>query len=492
MGTVHRFPVEGKQIAVRAADATAELARALRAAVDAKVGAEASFSQRERVALALGNAATRLFLRDDLLAIADRHGEVVEVNGRIYKRHEPGTVRYFTLCGAVDIERFTYREVGMQNGPTIVPLELEAGLVEGTTPALGYRIALGYSKDHMRSCEEDMKADHRCPPSRSTLERTAKAIGTEAKKAVHRIEARVRSAESVPQGTSAISLGLDRTAVPMEEPLSDSEAPITRRKKRARPYERRRPDPVSVNYRMAYVGTVSFYNTEGEKLASRCYAAPAHESPTEHVVRRMMADVRRAVREVPTAALGIVQDGAPEMWNLLTGALDADPMTAKLKRYEAIDRYHLNERLGDILRETEPDAAKRAKRLSDWNTSLDLSDSAIYRIRDWVRATNADAMINDDRTLVEHLDPHLTYLENNAHWMRYARLREVGLPIGSGATEGACKSVIRKRVNSGGQRWHNAGLEAVLTLRALHLSERLPRFWANFATAYRQDVRQCA
>ena len=86
----------------------------------------------------------------------------------------------------------------------------------------------------------------------------------------------------------------------------------------------------------------------------------------------------------------------------------------------------------------------------------------------------------------------MTYLENNAHRMHYARLLDAGLPIGSGATEGACKSVIQKRANSGGQRWRPAGLAAVLTLRAVHLSERLPRFWANFAATYRHDVTKCA
>ena len=155
MGTVHRFPVQGKAAAAPPAEG---VARALRMAVDAQVGAAASFEAREVAALALSNEATRLFLRDDLVAIADRHGEVVEVDGRLYQRHEPGTVRYYTLCGALDLERWTYREVGLWNGPTIVPMDLEAGIVEGTTPALGFRIALGYAKDHRRSCEEDMKA----------------------------------------------------------------------------------------------------------------------------------------------------------------------------------------------------------------------------------------------------------------------------------------------------------------------------------------------
>jgi hypothetical protein len=226
---------------------------------------------------------------------------------------------------------------------------------------------------------------------------------------------------------------------------------------------------------MAYVGTVSFYNIDGEKLGGRCYAAGSHESPTDQVVSRMMADARHALRQAPDLALGVIQDGAPEMWNLLRTAIDAEPPVPKAY-HEVIDRYHLNERLSEVLRYTEPDAAKRIARLSNWNTSLDQSDTAIYRIRESIRASYADAITENNITLLDQLEPYLTYLENNASLMRYARLAEVGLPIGSGVTEGACKSVIQKRANSGGQRWHHAGLEAVLTLRAVHSSERLPRF----------------
>ena len=146
MGRLHEFPVQCKQAVYEPAQA---VARALRKAVDAEVGADASFEAREVAALALTNEATRLFLRDDLVAIADRHGEQVEVAGVIYQRHQPGAVMYFTLCGALEIERWTYREMGIRNGPTIVPLELEAGLVEHGTPALGFRIVLGLSLIHI-------------------------------------------------------------------------------------------------------------------------------------------------------------------------------------------------------------------------------------------------------------------------------------------------------------------------------------------------------
>ena len=61
-------------------------------------------------------------------------------------------------------------------------------------------------------------------------------------------------------------------------------------------------------------------------------------------------------------------------------------------------------------------------------------------------------------------------------------------PHGKQRVEGACKSVIKMRTNGGGQRWRPTGLSAVLTLRALHQSDRLPRFWANFARRYRKEV----
>lgn len=487
MGTVHQFPARRNW---PDSSPITDVAHALRRAVDAQVGPEASFEAREAAALAVTNEATRQFLHDELRAIAERHGSQVEVAGRLYQRHEPGTVRYYTLCGAIDLERWTYREIGVRNGPTVVPLDLEAGLVEQATPALGYRVALGYAKAHMRSCEEDMQADHRCPPSRSTLERMAKAIGTEAKRVAPRLLARVRSAEQIPDGAVAIALGLDRAAVPMEEDLEAGEGPATRRKVREIPYIRQKPEPIDVRYRMAYVGTLSFHDAEGQLLGSRCYTAAAHEDPTERLVAPLMADLRRALRQNPTVAVGVVQDGAPEFWHLLPPAVVAEPQVTQY--YEAIDRYHVNDHLAAVLRVLEPDAAARAAQLSRWNDQLDHNDKAIYRIRETIRAAYADAGTRQDETTRAQLEPHVTYLDNNASLMRYARLRAVGLPVGSGVTEAACKSVIQQRTNGRSQRWRPDGLEAVLTLRSIQVSDRLPRFWANLARTYRKEVTLCA
>ncbi len=375
--------------------------------------------------------------------------------------------------------------MGEHNGPTVVPLELEAGLIESATPALGYRIALGYAQDPGRQVEEQLHGSHRPPPSRSTLERMAKAIGGSARNKAPCIEAVIRQAEVLPEESHGVSVGLDRTTVPMEEERPPDAPPKTRRKKRKKPYERTPPPPIDVNYRMAYVGTVSTVDDEGESLVTRRYAASIAEGP-DGILTRMMADVIRAREQDPDIHVGLMQDGAPEMWNLTRNALKN---IAGVENWqEGIDRYHLNERLGEILRIVEPDAAKRARRFSQWNDEFDVDDETIDRVAMWL----ADKIPWHAGVELEKLEEHWTFLLNNNDRMRYASLRKVGLPCGSGATEGACKSLVMTRAKRCGQRWHDDGVNAVLTLRAIYMSERLPTFWPQFANEYTADVKAAA
>ncbi len=458
---------------------------ALRRVVDAKVARGASFAEREVAYLDVSNETCRLNLESDLHSIANSQADKLLINGELHKRHCDGTDGYHSLCGTLHVSRSTYRRVGEHNGPSVVPLELEAGLIEGATPALGYRVALGYAQDPGRDVEKQLHGSHRKPPSRSTLERIAKAIGGSALKKAPRIESIVRQAEVLPEGSQGVSVGLDRTTVPMEEERPPNAPPKTRRKKRKKPYERTPPPPIDVNYRMAYVGTVSTVDKEGESLVTRRYAASIAEGP-EGILARMMEDVSRAREQRPDIHVGLMQDGAPEMWNLTRTALK--DLAGVEKWHEGIDRYHLNERLGEILRIAEPDEEKRSRLLAQWNDKFDTDDRTIDRIGEWLankipRHTGAD---------LEKLEEHWTFLVNNNDRMRYASLRKVGLPCGSGATEGACKSLVMTRAKRCGQRWHNDGVNAVLTLRAIHMSERLPSFWTQFAKDYTADVKVAA
>ena len=455
---------------------------ALRRAVAVHVTAGASFGDQETALLATANEACRLALEACLQATADAQPAQVCIDGTPYDRHQDGAAAYHSLCGSLHVRRATYRKADERNGPTVVPLELATGLIEGATPALAYRVALGYAQGPGRRAEEQMQADHRRPPSRSTLERLGKSIGTHVTQAAPRLESVVRHAETLPEDAHAVSLGVDRTTVPMEEARSPSTSPSTRRQRRTTPYVRTPPPPVDVNYRMAYVGTVSVVDAAGAALVTRRYAISGADDPAT-LVARMMADVQRAREQDPRLPVGVVQDAAPELWTLLRDGLKTE---TRLRRwYEGIDRYHLNERLAEILRITEPDQSRRRQHLARWNHALDTDDAAIDRIARWV----AQQLTCQEGEALRTVEAHWTYLLNNNDRMRYATLRRVGLPCGSGATEGACKSVVMIRAKGCGQRWHEDGVTAALTLRAAYLSDRLPTLWPYFAADYSAEVQ---
>jgi hypothetical protein len=139
---------------------------------------------------------------------------------------------------------------------------------------------------------------------------------------------------ALPAGAHALVIGLDRTTVPMEEPRSASATATTRRKARTTPYVRTAPGPVDVHYRMAYVGTVSVVDRAGAALVTRRYAIPSTADPAT-VTARMMADVRRARVQAPRLPVGVVQDGAPELWTLIRTALTTG--TRLRHWHEAVD-----------------------------------------------------------------------------------------------------------------------------------------------------------
>ncbi|HEX2702338.1 MAG TPA: hypothetical protein VHM72_02765 [Solirubrobacteraceae bacterium] len=459
--------------------ALAKIQRAVREVLPA-----ADFAEQEQVTLMLLDEAGRGVLERRLAEIAASFDDEVLVDGVPYKRHEEGTETYYSLSGPLVVARHTFRQMGVRNGPTVVPLELVAGIVEGATPALGYNVAHGYAEHDMRQHGEALVAAHRAPPPRATLERLAKRIAVAATEHAPRIEAKLRRTEKVPEGAHAISVGLDRTSAPMAE-LRPEDAPPKPEPKRTKPRVRCAPAPIDVNYRMAYVGTVSIVDAEGHALETRRYAAPACDDPAT-LASQMRSDVRALLGRCPTLHVGIVQDGAPEMWSVLREGLAPLVQQGVLDGWhEGIDRCHLVGRLNTALEICGLNAQQRAEQLSTWTTLFDHKDSAIDSIERDLRRRYAELDVDKQKQLWEHL----VYLRNNKDRMRYVTLAVRGLPIGSGATESAAKTVIGQRATKSGQHWSEPGLGGVLCLRAIHLSNRLPAFWTHLARRYKAEVK---
>src|SRR5436309_15117459 len=70
-----------------------------------------------------------------------------------------------------------------------------------------------------------------------------------------------------------------------------------------------------------------------------------------------------------------------------------------------------------------------------------------------------------------------TYLYRNRSRMHYDEYRARGLPIASGSVEGACKNLIKDRMERSGMRWTQSMAEAVVKLRALYLSGDFNTYW---------------
>jgi hypothetical protein len=71
------------------------------------------------------------------------------------------------------------------------------------------------------------------------------------------------------------------------------------------------------------------------------------------------------------------------------------------------------------------------------------------------------------------------YFEGNRDRMKYDEYLASGYPIGSGVVEGACRHLVKDRMERTGMRWLPSGAQAMLDLRATYLNGEWDAFW-NF------------
>ena len=299
------------------------------------------FADFESTILGIANEAVRRCLEIELQRRADDFGEAVAVDGVEHRRHQDGAVGYHSLCGLLRVRRANYRQIGVLDGPTVIPLEVAAGILANATPALAYSVTQNFAVMPLRHYEQEMKAAHRQVPSRSTLERVGKRIGDLIQATLPIIEPIVRAAEQLPAQTASISIGVDRTTVPMAERRPGAGGP---RRSRTKPYARQPPDAIDVAYRMAYVATVALHDASGNELVTKRYAATPEEDP-DQLIDRVFAEVAHLRAQQPSLPFTVVQDGAPEMWNLVQRGVDRHQMRP---RNELIDRFHVDERLAAL------------------------------------------------------------------------------------------------------------------------------------------------
>jgi hypothetical protein len=99
------------------------------------------------------------------------------------------------------------------------------------------------------------------------------------------------------------------------------------------------------------------------------------------------------------------------------------------------------------------------------------------------------------------VDTCARYLLKNKTRLDYAKALTHGWPIATGVIEGACRYLVKDRLEITGARWSLKGAEAILKLRALHASRDLQDYFTfhraqerrrNYPTGYGQPCRLAA
>jgi hypothetical protein len=69
------------------------------------------------------------------------------------------------------------------------------------------------------------------------------------------------------------------------------------------------------------------------------------------------------------------------------------------------------------------------------------------------------------------------YYRRNQPYMRYDEYLAHGWPIGTGVVEGACRHLVKDRMEQSGMRWTKDGAQGVLDLRAVRINGHWEAYW---------------
>lgn len=284
------------------------------------------------------------------------------------------------------------------------------------------------------------------------VERSAETDGTAAAIALHENTDAILTRRVVPlpppyPAPDKLYIAVDGTGVPMT-PAETAGRPGKGPDGRARTREAK----------LACLFTQTRLDSDGRPIRdadSTSYLATL--DPVDKFSALVAAEGRRRGAE-HIRQLVFLGDGAHWIWNLATARFPEATQIVDL--FHAREHLHeLTDRLAFIL--PDPHAWYEERR-----TDLDNGD-----IEAIVASARAFPLVGVKAT---ERDKALTYFETNAHRMRYARFRRMGMFVGSGTVEAGCKAVIGQRLKLSGMRWSDPGATGIITLRCQQASTATP------------------
>jgi len=218
-------------------------------------------------------------------------------------------------------------------------------------------------------------------------------------------------------------------------------------------------------YRQAMVGTISLYDTQGERQHT-IYIGATPEYGKATFWLRMKQEIAQVKKTYPEALYVGIADGAKDNWSFLKQHTEK----------QTLDFYHATADLNGVASAAFPRNKEKGQVWLDSKChELKHIEGAADNILDEIKAFKNKKL---SKATKQNLDSSITYFENHKSEMNYAESIEANLPIGSGVTEAACKTVIKQRLCQSGMKWIEKGAGIVLSLRTLVLTPgRWQQFW---------------
>jgi hypothetical protein len=359
-----------------------------------------------------------------------------------------------TLFGNVELWRYGYRDWQREGGePMLFPLEVQLGLVAGATPALAEVAA--------REMAEAGASQAR------VLERLKRHHGV------------AWGPERLRQATREISEGM--------EPFRQEQQTlrILELLKQAGCSRGNRPPVLSVGrdgimlceyrnrfWEVATAGTVTVYDRRGRRLGT-VYLAFAPQLGQQNMTDHLTALIRDVLQrwEGPLPQLAYVTDAGDNETAYYRNILRQmhHPRTGeRLKWVRIVDYYHASQRIWNM---AEALFGRNQAASCGWARRMcRVLKQPHGPSRVLQSAAALQGRVTMSKSRQEEFRKAYNYLRSRTKFMQYADYRDRHLPLGSGVTEAACKTIFTQRLKLSGMRWTKAGAQSILNLRVVLLS----------------------
>jgi hypothetical protein len=434
------------------------------------------------------------------LAAADVDEPEVYVNGVLHGRLHRRRETIHTTFGEVQVEQTVY---GRGRGqPTVVPMEKQLGLVERYYTPKCAKVLCHLTAVVVREEAVGLLRElGGIAVGEATMHRLPLKLMARYERDREVIEPVLRQRSQVPEAAAVVQIGLDGVMVPQDgehceprgrEPTDGDPDPP--RHERAYGIVTP-PGPAACDSKMgiawheASVGTLAYFDAEGEHL-STVYVGRMPEEKKATLTQMLKAEAQHALGVRPDLVAVLASDGALGQWESLAEITAELPEISRDNAVWLLDFHHATSHLQDAcdVIDRKGSAAAQVRRHELCET-LKAYDDGARRVSQRLRHYRRKARSEKAR---EELDSVIGYLDNNKARMSYKTAIGRNLPIATGPTEAAAKTLVGVRMKRSGARFSQHGGQTVLSLRAALKSRRFDDLMDILGASYKGTVTKRA